>query len=752
MPENRNGQIVTFYSYKGGVGRTMALANVAFLAAKNGKKVLMMDWDLEAPGLHYYFRGFVDSVEAKSFRDSPGVLDILWGWRNTVKKAKTGASITRAAQSMSGTGRMFSDCVRNINLGEEGAGQLDYISAGSTMVHSPGLRSYEEALADFSWQDFFTDSAGGTMLRGLREWAKSNYDIVLIDSRTGLADVSGVCTIQLPDVVALCFILNRQNVEGVAKVASAIRFKRGDEVSVRAVPMRVAHLSTGIEADAIARAIHELNKVGHFPIDSLMEDMKVLPVRAETTVPYFETLAPIIATEIETDPLTLNYQRLGHNLLGIDLNLPKLNPEWISAVKRRLQPKHATSEYLETLRNSDPIRATAELDALLDSALQDATDGMDLDDDYVEALVNTAIEIRSIYDEGSGTVGSLDMAIELCRTLVAEGPGRWHFLLVRALQAYLDDTLYMIDHAEQLAIFEEIDFLLTSATTAEEVICRIENKRQIARHYLSSDDFDAAQLTLFELRNLLIEARLKVGLNEDQFDRFLLMTVEADQIAGDISERQLDYERAISWYEIALSKIDTADSGSKTEFGRFTSELHSRIARAYNLAGKPDLAASAALNAAKAGQSSPGIIYSFIEFAQIIIQGGNISQLIDFCQISLDIGERRTSNQFASYYGRLPWIALDFVRVSHLITSLFLQQDSESELRIIATLVEINGLMVVSNLRRRTIGIDGRMSEWITAVSEYGALLISHKLYEGLGANLLSTLDNVRMHVRRPVN
>lgn len=45
----RDGRIVTFYSYKGGTGRTMALANTAWILAANGKRVLAVDWDLEAP-------------------------------------------------------------------------------------------------------------------------------------------------------------------------------------------------------------------------------------------------------------------------------------------------------------------------------------------------------------------------------------------------------------------------------------------------------------------------------------------------------------------------------------------------------------------------------------------------------------------------------------------------------------------------------------------------------------------------------
>ena len=56
----REGQIVTFYSFKGGTGRTMALANVAWILAANGMRVLIADWDLESPGLHRFFQPFMD--------------------------------------------------------------------------------------------------------------------------------------------------------------------------------------------------------------------------------------------------------------------------------------------------------------------------------------------------------------------------------------------------------------------------------------------------------------------------------------------------------------------------------------------------------------------------------------------------------------------------------------------------------------------------------------------------------------------
>lgn len=49
------GTVVTFYSYKGGVGRTLALANIGVLLAKWSYRVLAVAWDLEGPGLHLYY-------------------------------------------------------------------------------------------------------------------------------------------------------------------------------------------------------------------------------------------------------------------------------------------------------------------------------------------------------------------------------------------------------------------------------------------------------------------------------------------------------------------------------------------------------------------------------------------------------------------------------------------------------------------------------------------------------------------------
>ena len=75
--------IYTFYSYKGGVGRTMALANIAELFYQVGLKVLMVDWDLEAPGLERFFfpPDELDEVLAQE-----GIIDMLLGYKQQMSE------------------------------------------------------------------------------------------------------------------------------------------------------------------------------------------------------------------------------------------------------------------------------------------------------------------------------------------------------------------------------------------------------------------------------------------------------------------------------------------------------------------------------------------------------------------------------------------------------------------------------------------------------------------------------------------
>jgi tetratricopeptide (TPR) repeat protein len=226
MNIDRAGQVVTFFSYKGGTGRTMALANVAWILASQGKRVLVVDWDLDAPGLQRFFHPFL----AQELLDgTDGIVDILMDYARAATQAQTQ---DRPEDWHLPYARVMPHAV-SLDWGFPGEGTLDIIPAGR-----PG-RAYSNALAGFQWDNFYHRLGGGHLLAAMREDMRRSYDFTLIDSRTGLSDIAGICTVRFPDTVVDCFTLSTQSIEGAAAVARSIDELQDRDIRILPVPMRV---------------------------------------------------------------------------------------------------------------------------------------------------------------------------------------------------------------------------------------------------------------------------------------------------------------------------------------------------------------------------------------------------------------------------------------------------------------------------------------------------------------------------------
>ncbi|WP_437726599.1 KGGVGR-motif variant AAA ATPase [Sorangium sp. So ce861] len=194
-------RIVTFYAYKGGVGRTMALANVAYrLADTHALDVIAVDWDLEAPGLHTFF-----GISERELAEARGVLDYLEAWQEAV--------LHKDPEPPDAT-----DWLMRIQEGRHGPrhGSLRLLIAGRQDA------AYDSRLARFDWKAFYETSAGARAVETLRAQLVDRADVVLVDSRTGLTDPGGICTVQLPDSVMLMTAPNRQSLDGIERVARSI--------------------------------------------------------------------------------------------------------------------------------------------------------------------------------------------------------------------------------------------------------------------------------------------------------------------------------------------------------------------------------------------------------------------------------------------------------------------------------------------------------------------------------------------------
>src|SRR5450755_3480168 len=225
MSESSPGQIITFYSYKGGTGRTMALANVAWILASNGNRVLSVDWDLESPGLHKFFHPFLDESTVSA---TPGVIEIINDYASAA--VDPGPRVDDWHLDFAGVERH----AVSLDWAFPGGGKLDFLSAGRQN------RDYSAAVCSLDWDNFYDRLGGGRFFRAMRDDMKQKYDYVLIDSRTGLSDVADICTIELPDVLAICFTLSDQSIEGAANVAHQISGRYRDRnIRVLPVPMRI---------------------------------------------------------------------------------------------------------------------------------------------------------------------------------------------------------------------------------------------------------------------------------------------------------------------------------------------------------------------------------------------------------------------------------------------------------------------------------------------------------------------------------
>ena len=204
MP-NKGATIVTFYSYKGGVGRSMAVANVAWvLAQKFHKRVLVVDWDLEAPGLHRFL-----DIEDKEV--SKGLIDLFNDYKALLRDEQKSlpeklVEVRKYIQSA----EAFS-----------GGGEISLLAAGKQD------KNYATLINEFNWPDFYAKWHGFGFIEYLKNELKQlpDIDIIIVDSRTGVTDIGGICTLQLPDIVVLLFALNDQNIEGVKLVAETIAEK-----------------------------------------------------------------------------------------------------------------------------------------------------------------------------------------------------------------------------------------------------------------------------------------------------------------------------------------------------------------------------------------------------------------------------------------------------------------------------------------------------------------------------------------------
>ena len=249
-------QIVTFYGYKGGTGRTLALANVArYLAEEQGYRVGLIDLDVESPGLPFQplSRSMDDPGSAAEIRSgfidkAQGFMSIFCGLDRSqdppsdddftdldqpVTSVRADLEIETPTQDdpfdvvelAAGPGAIFlmpagphsaSDASSPARLPPRSGAGAEHGRAENSSYRSK-LKNFHRRVADLS-----DENRAVRTLQIIRRFAKDcDLDLVFLDGRTGEGSFFQTYAYWMPHLLVLFSGLNRQNIAGILHVLKA---------------------------------------------------------------------------------------------------------------------------------------------------------------------------------------------------------------------------------------------------------------------------------------------------------------------------------------------------------------------------------------------------------------------------------------------------------------------------------------------------------------------------------------------------
>ena len=303
--------IVTFYSYKGGTGRTMAMVNVAIELIAQGSSVLMVDFDLEAPGLDTFCKG-------QSSNQSRGVVDFIHSYLATGEVPDVREYVYEDLSPLDAPGKLL-------------------IMPAGAQDHD-----YDARFRGIDWDYLYRHQDGFLLFEDLKaQWKKVlNVDYVLVDSRTGHTDVGGICTRQLPDAVVFFFFPNEQNRRGLATIVDLVRSEKdgplNKKIKMHFVMSNVPDLD---DEDEILAA----------NVERIQETLRYDELAA--TIHHYNSLLlldqAIFAIERPRSRLAQEYQALARRIRRANLQDREGALELLEDVARRLRSRRPLPADLE---------------------------------------------------------------------------------------------------------------------------------------------------------------------------------------------------------------------------------------------------------------------------------------------------------------------------------------------------------------------------------------------------------------------
>ncbi len=275
---------ITFYSYKGGVGRTLALANFAQYLAKAGRSVFVMDLDLEAPGLHYKLR-----PQQGKLNGDLGFISYFNVWHHIGKISEN-----------------IEKFIYEYKTHLPSKGKIYVMPAGN-----PQEDSYWHELRNLDWRTIFREEEGFEVLLNLKYQIR-NYsaqpDYLLIDARTGIGEVGGFVATLLSDSVVLLFNNNNENLDGIMQMARKLSqvplLDRQEPINIFPVVVRLPAIDP--EYDDIINT--EINKFFKYSLQNSIKKIKLFDSQILHTDREIEVAESLLIGDYQANESSVLYR------------------------------------------------------------------------------------------------------------------------------------------------------------------------------------------------------------------------------------------------------------------------------------------------------------------------------------------------------------------------------------------------------------------------------------------------------------
>lgn len=322
---------VTFYSYKGGAGRSLALANAARYLARLKYKVVALDFDLEAPGLHYKF---ASTSDAKPLPVSAGVVDYIY---NFVVEGRIEDSVRSFAY--------------NVSVPGVDKPLVHLIPAGK----APS-KEYWSKLARINWHDLFysKDAKGVQVFLELKNRILDEFapDFLLIDSRTGITEMGGVATTLLADMVICLVLPTMENLEGARAVLRSlnhsVRESGRDRLELMVALSRLPQMKESDSEEKFIRAIRSTLNEEAEDLKDTLSCSEIYVLHSEASLEIKEVLRVGSGISPDDSILLRDYLRLFASVVPKELIQSKIGV-LIERAKQRIweEPEAALKEVEE---------------------------------------------------------------------------------------------------------------------------------------------------------------------------------------------------------------------------------------------------------------------------------------------------------------------------------------------------------------------------------------------------------------------